>query len=82
MIGNNGVKLIDDTNAHTFPFRGIVIREETVISAWTDSDGFDLVNFLDISGATLLVSDPLLMIPSGKINGSITLTSGSIWAIL
>jgi hypothetical protein len=75
----NGALLIDDTNAHTDDGYAVVIREDTVIAAWTDEDSRDLVAYFGISGKTLKVTDPMLIIPGQNGNGSITLTSGSLW---
>jgi hypothetical protein len=83
MIAPNGAVLIDDAIAHAnIRGYGIVIRENTIIAAWLDSNGNNLITLFDIAAATLLVTDPALMIPNNLLNGSITLTSGSIWMLL
>ena len=81
MFMENGAKLIDDGDEHTFAFRAIIIREDTVIEEWEDQDGLDLVAYYDISGVTLSVTDPILMVPGGLKNGKFELTSGSAWVI-
>lgn len=81
MLAENGAKLIDDTNADTYAYRAIVIREDTVIEAWTDCDGLDLIAFYGIASETLFVTDPVLLVPHNKLSKSIKLTSGSIWGI-
>lgn len=82
MFGENGVKLIDDADEHLFAFKGIIIREDTVIEEWLDQEGFNIVTHYDINGVTLYVTDPILMVPAGKKNGKFELTSGSVWVIL
>lgn len=81
LLANDGMVLEAGTSANTTDFYGIVIREDTVISAWTDEDGKDLVADFGISGVTLLSTDPALIIPGSKNNGSLTLTSGSVWLL-
>lgn len=82
MIASNGMLLIDDVLSHNLPGYGIVIRENTIINTWIDKDGNNLIDFFNISGKTLRVTDPALIIPESKKNGSITLNSGSIWLLL
>jgi hypothetical protein len=81
-IAANGWKLEDGTSANTTPCAGIAIRQNTVIAAWTDTDGVDLVAYFGISTKGLLVTDPLLIIPGGKKSASIQLTSGSVALIM
>jgi len=80
--GDHGLKLINDTDSHDFPFTALVIREDTVIDSWTDEDGFDLVAFFRIDSETLYVTDPVLKIPAGKATAELTLASGSVFGIL
>jgi hypothetical protein len=82
MIAPNGMYLVDDAVIHNVRGYGIVIRENTIIASWFDSVGNDLLALFDIAGATLLVTDPAIMVPENLAIGSITLTSGSIWILL
>ena len=83
MIAPNGAVLIDDAIAHAnIRGYGIVIREDTVIAAWVDSSGNNLITLFDIAAATLHVTDIALMIPNDRLSQTITLTSGSIWMLL
>lgn len=82
MTAPNGYVIESTTNPNTTPGKGIFFRSETVISAWTDEDGVDLVAKLGLAGVTLVVTDPRLMVPGGKRSGSITLASGSIGILL
>lgn len=81
MLSDHGAKLIDDGAEYTDSHRAIVIREDSVVEEWEDEDGFDLVAFYGIGTKTLLVSDPVLLVPGGKIGGKFELTSGSAWLI-
>lgn len=70
------------TTANTTSFYGILPREDVTITAWTDEDGTDLLAKFGISGVTLLATDPALIIPAGKVNGSLTLgATGSVWLL-
>ena len=80
-ISPEGLVLEDGTSANTTKHYGILIRENTVISAWADEDGNDLVAKYGISGKGLLVTDPIMLVPGDKIGATITLTSGSIWIL-
>jgi len=81
MKGGAGLILLNTTGESTVPSKGFVIREDTIIDSWEDEDGVDLVERLNISGATLLVSDPPLWVPAGKHTKTLKLTSGSVWQI-
>ena len=81
LLANDGMVLEAGTTANTTAFYGIVIREDTVISAWTDEDDVNLVTKFNLGTETLLSTDPALIIPGGKHNGSLTLTSGSVWLL-
>jgi hypothetical protein len=81
MLSDHGAKLIDDGNEHLISHRAIVIRESSVIEEWIDADGLDLVAFYGIAAKTLLVTDPILLIPGGKLGAKFELTSGSAWLI-
>ena len=81
MKGGAGVILLNTTAESVVPSKGIVIREDTVVDSWEDEDGVDLVERLNISGATLYVSDPPLWVPAGKKSSTLKLTSGSVWQI-
>jgi hypothetical protein len=76
MLADNGAILIDDTDEHLESGRAIVIREE-----WLDQDGFNLVTYFGIASQTLYVTDPVLLVPAGKLTGKLELTSGSVWHI-
>jgi len=80
-LADHGGKFVTDTNPHDWAFKALVIREDTVIASWTDEDGFDLVAYYGISAVTLLVTDPVLRVPGGKVTGELTLTSGSVFGI-
>ena len=79
LLSPNGLILEAGTGANTTKHYGIVIREDTVIAAWEDEDGVDLVAEFEIGSVTVKVTDPPIMIPRNKKGVTITLTSGSIW---
>lgn len=82
---SNGMYLADGVGAHAVKGYGIAIREDTVISAWTANINGVTVNMVTafgITGKTLYVTDPALIIPDGGKSISITLTSGSVWILL
>jgi hypothetical protein len=81
LLANDGMVYLTGTDANTTDFYGIVIREDTVITAWTDEDGKNLLTDFNISTVTLLATDPALIIPGGKTNGSLQLASGSVWLL-
>ena len=81
LSAENGMKIIDDTSAHTgLNYYLIVPREGTVISVCTGVDGngnavdFKTVNNWD---GTVTITD-LLAVQVGHVITAITLTSGSI----
>jgi hypothetical protein len=82
LVAPNGYVIESTTNANTTKGYGIFFRSETVISAWTDEDGINLITKLGLTGVTLVVTDPPLMVPGNKKSGSITLASGSIGILL
>jgi len=81
LLAGEGALLINDTSAHTDKGYGIAVREDTVVSAWTDDEGNDLVAKFGISAVTLTTDDLALVIPGGLSNGSLTLASGSVWLL-
>lgn len=81
-IAANGWKLEDGAGANTTPAVGLVIVADTVIAAWTDTDGVDLVAYFGISGKTITDKYPPLIIPGGKKSASFQLTSGAVVAIM
>lgn len=82
LLAANGWKLEDGTSANTTPCVGLAIVEDTVISAWTDSGGVDLVAYFGIGSKTLTDKYPALIIPGGKKSATFTLTSGAVVAIM
>lgn len=82
MLADHGARLIDDADEHLEAGRAIVIREDTVVEEWLDLDGFDIAAFYGIKTKTLLVTDPVLLVPGGNLTGKLELTSGSVWHIL
>ena len=82
LLAANGWKLEDGTSANTTAGVGLAIVEDTVISAWEDSDGRDLVAYFGISGKTLTDKYPALIIPGGKKSATFTLTSGAVAIIM
>lgn len=81
MLAEQGSHLIGDIAAHTYAYRAIVVREDTVIATWKDMNGLDLVAHFGIAAKVLLATDPVLLVPFGQLSKTITLTSGSIWGI-
>lgn len=83
LLASKGALLITGTTANTSDGYGIVVREDTVIEAWTDEDGNDLLAKFGITTeVTVLTTDDIaLIIPGGLGNGSIKLTSGSVWLL-
>ena len=69
--------------AITTEHAGVKVVGNSVISAWTDSDGNDLVAKFGISGVTLTSAFPPLIIPGGLKSTSIRLaaTNGGICLI-
>ena len=82
LVAPNGMVLEATTGANTTGGFGIKAREDTVVAAWTDEDGVNLVARFGLASKTIKVTDPALMVPGGRRSGSITLTSGSIWILL
>lgn len=82
LLAANGWKLEDGTGANTTACCGVAIVADTVISAWEDTDGVDLVAFFGISGKTLTDKYPALIIPGNKKSATITLTSGAVILIM
>ena len=66
------------TSQNSTEHTGIMARETTVISEWTDSEGNNLLTTFNITEA-LLVTDLALILPDGVTGSTITLSSGSIW---
>lgn len=81
MLADHGAIIIADADEHVIAHRAILIREDSVVEEWLAEDGTDLVAFYGISGKTLLVTDPALLIPTGSIGAKFELTSGSTWLI-
>ena len=80
LLGGSGWYRVDDTSEHTIRHYGVVVSEDTVISAWTIG-GVDLVAYFNISGKTITTADPAMIVPEKWVNEgsySITLTSGSV----
>jgi hypothetical protein len=81
MLADHGALIIADADEHVISHRAILIREESVVEEWLAEDGTDLVKFYGITGKTLFVTDPALLIPNGSIGAKFELTSGSAWLI-
>lgn len=81
MLADHGSVLIDDADEHFIAHRAIVVREDTVIEEWLDEEGNNIMNFYGIATKTLLVTDPVFLIPGGAIGAKLELTSGSVWLI-
>lgn len=82
IIAANGAILENGVAINYTRGYGIVIREDTVIAAWTDSAGNNLLTGFNIAGVTLHVTDIALIVPENRFIRSIQLTSGSIWILL
>ena len=81
MLADHGSLIIADAVEHKISHRAIVVRSDTVIEAWTDEKGNNLMTFYGVATKTLLVTDPALLIPGGGVGSILHLTSGSVWLI-
>jgi hypothetical protein len=71
----NGFYYTTANTAVTEKHYGIVVVGDTVLTAWTDSEGTDLLAKFNITGVTLTSDFPPLIIPGGLASTNIRAAS-------